>query len=98
MSYEQHSNDKSRRLLLRGLELGVSLGLGCAAGAVQKLGDGMTNYQIAKMLDELSNQEAWARAIAGLALEDAEDGKPNPVLFKSLVERLAEAIEVSNGT
>ena len=75
----------------------MSLGLGCAAGAVQKLGDDMTNYHIAKMLDELSNQEAWARAIAGLVIEDAEDGKPNASLFKSLVEGLAEAIEVSSG-
>lgn len=77
--------------------LGVGLGFGCAAGVAQSLGEGMTHYQIGKMLEELSENQGAMRAIANTAIEDGYRGDPNPERYKALISAICDAVQVRGG-
>ena len=79
------------------LALGINYGIGCAAGIVGKLGDGMTPHQIARMLDDVSQQQAIGRALASITFDDALSGRADPAHYKAMIEAVCEQVRVKGG-
>lgn len=72
--------------------LGIGLGFGCAAGLVQTCCDGMTDEQVARFLDNISEQPGIMETIATAALHDAKSGDSSPGSYAALIEVLSDAL------